>query len=70
MPAAPELHRNGDLPGKRGLKLRPRVDAQLAVDVREVAFDRAVGDEQRLSDLAVAETLAGELADAAFAGRQ
>jgi hypothetical protein len=59
-----------DLLGKRGMKLRPRVEPQLAVDVGEVAFHRAVGDEERLSDFAVAETLARELGDASFACRQ
>ena len=51
-------------------ELAPRVELQLAEDAREVALDRACGDEQRLCDLAVGEALAGELGDAALAGRQ
>ena len=42
----------------------------IAAGSSEVTLDCAVGDEQRLCDLPVAEVLAGELGDATFAGCQ
>lgn len=38
--------------------------------MRQVALDSAGGDEQGLSDLAIAEAVGGELCDASLAGRE
>src|SRR5215211_3571178 len=55
---------------QRARELISRVEPELAEDARQVPFNRAGGDEQRLCDLAVGEALAGELGDAALAGGQ
>jgi hypothetical protein len=64
------LGRGWSAAGEGGGKLVSRLNPQLAEDAREVTFDRASCDEQRLGDLAVGEALAGELGDPAFAGRE
>ena len=55
---------------KRSGKLISRLNPQLAEDAREVTLDCPCGNEERLGDLAVGEALAGELDNAALAGRQ
>ena len=45
-------------------------DVELAEDARQVAFDRAGGDEEFLRDLAVRQVPAGELRNAPLACRQ
>lgn len=64
------LGRDWNAAGQYGRKLVSRVDPQLAEDAREVTLDRACGHEEGLGDLAVSESLAGELGDAALAGCQ
>src|SRR6188508_671225 len=64
------LRRNRKTSPKRGGKLAPRAHLQFAEDACEVTLDRAGGNEQSLSDLAVRETLAGELGNPALAGGQ
>jgi hypothetical protein len=64
------LRRDRSASRKRGGKLVPRVELELAEDARQVTLDRPSGDEEGLGDLAVGEALAGELGDPALAGRQ
>src|SRR6266542_5975471 len=54
--------------GEGGRKLRARADRELAVDAREVDFDRPLGDEERLRDLAVGGPFGRHLGDAPLAG--
>jgi Alcohol dehydrogenase GroES-like domain len=54
--------------GERGRELGARVDRELAVDARQVDFDRPLGDEERLSDLAVRGSFGCHLGDAPLAG--
>jgi hypothetical protein len=70
--AGPETALGGDWSVLRQRLGKPgsRVELQFAEDAREVTLDGAVGDEQRLCDLAVGKSPAGELGDTAFARRQ
>ena len=63
------LGRDWSAAGEFGRQLVSRVHQELAEDAREVTLDRARCDEESLGDLAVRETLAGELGDTALAGR-
>src|ERR1700753_1070490 len=49
-------------------ELRARPDPELAVDLREVRFDRAATHEQRLRDLAVGGAADGELRERSRVG--
>ena len=42
-------------------------EVELAVSAREVAFDGAEGNEERLGDLAITEAVRGELCDSPLA---
>src|SRR5450755_935948 len=53
-----------------GWELLAGGDRELLVGVGEVPFDGPGGDEQVLGDLAVGQTVGGELGDAALAGCQ
>src|SRR5512146_455389 len=55
---------------QNGAKLAARIELQLAEDARQVTLDRPCGDEERLCDLAVCLTVAGELGDPPLAGGQ
>src|SRR5437764_14084013 len=55
----PRLRRAGT---ELGGRLRPRADAELAQDRRDVVIDRALGEEQALGDLRVAQAF-GEQGD-------
>src|SRR5262245_1888781 len=48
---------------KRAAELRPRADAELGVDVREVDLDGVDADEECLGDLLVGESVTGQLRD-------
>src|SRR5829696_8265289 len=54
--------------GERGREFVSRAELQFVEDTREVTLHRPRRDEERLGDLAVGESLAGELGDAALAG--
>src|SRR5215218_8150591 len=56
--------------GERGRELRARVDRELAVDARQVDFDRPLGDEERLRDLAVRGPFGCHLGHTPLARRQ
>src|SRR5919197_2279335 len=51
-------------------QLLARADAELPVDVLEMALDRLLGHEEGLRDLAVRKSLGGERGDAALADRE
>jgi hypothetical protein len=70
MPLGRALRGNRKASPKRGGQLVSRVEAKLTEDAREVTLDRAGGNEEGLGDLAVGETLAGELGNATLAGGQ
>src|SRR6266511_2134696 len=55
---------------ERGRKLPARADCELAVDAREVDFNRPLRDKKRLRDLAVRGAFGGHLGNAPFAGRE
>src|SRR6266540_1914548 len=56
--------------GERGRELRAGADRELAVDAREVNFDRSLSDEKRLRDLAVGGAFGRHLGDAPLARRE
>jgi len=51
-------------------ELPPRADLELAIHVREVHLNRLHRDEERLSDLSVAQLFGSQLSDAPLARRQ
>src|SRR6266536_160651 len=53
--------------GERGRELRAGADRELAVDAREVDFNRPLGDEERLRDLPVRRPFRGHLGHATLA---
>ena len=55
---------------ERDRKLLAAGDVELHVGLREVALDRPHRDEKRLRDVAIAEPVSGQAADAALAGRE
>src|SRR6266540_3178513 len=55
---------------ERGRKLGARANSELAVDARQVDFDRSLGDEERLRDLAVRRPFGRHLGHAPLARGQ